>query len=131
MKYIKRDIEGILIVNKQETIIKSSLLKHINRLCMKSGSTYNGRIASLKYVMNRKGLVPLYVNNQELYIFSKNIREWDVVLVNYHRILSYRKYCYNQVLVVFDDLTEIRLDVTFNRFRIQYDIAQFIISVFL
>lgn len=123
MKYIRRNIDGIVLVNQSEKTIRSSLFHYLNVKCMNRGSTYQGRISSTKYKTNRKGLVPLYVNRNEIYLLSRNIRQWDVVLVNYCRVLSIRKVKTYGVLVVFDDLSELLLDVSYNRFKTQYDIA--------
>lgn len=130
MKYIKKNIEGISIIDDLICEKNTSLRSYLDIECLKNGSTYLGRIASAKFLHKRKGLVPLYVNRDCLFIFSKNIREWDVVLVNYHRILSFLESDDNQLLIVFDDLTTLLLNISFNRFKKQYSIAQSFDSVF-
>ena len=129
MRYIKKCMEGILLTDSTETVVQSSLRKYLDTECLKYGSSYDGRISSVKFLSERKGLVPLYVNPEVLLLFTSNIRNWDIVLVNYHRTLSIREYENNQVLVVFEDLKELVLNVSFKRFKKQYDIAQSLITV--
>jgi len=124
MKYIEKCSEGIVVLNDAETVLNFSLKRYLNEECLKYGSTYEGRVHAAKYLNKTKGLVPLYVNPKVVWIFTKNIREWDVELINYCRILSLREMEYKQVLVIFDDFTECILNVSFNRFNIQYKLAK-------
>jgi len=117
-------MEGILIVDSDETVQESSLRKYLNTECLKKGSSYDGRISSAKYLSKRKGLVPLYINPEICLIYTRNIRDWDIVLVNYCRILSIRDCGKKKVLIIFDDMTKLLINVSFNRFIKQYNIAK-------
>lgn len=129
MKYIKRNICGIEIHDEDIRIHESGLKNCLNQLCLLSGSTYDGRIASIKHITNRKGLVPLYVNSDIIFVSTKNIREYDAVFINYLRILSFRALDNNNIQVVFDDLEELKITTSYNRFFRQCRLVESILGV--
>ena len=128
LKYIRRSSKGITIKGIEEQTIQISLKKYFNLICLQNGSSYQGRIESMKHMQNTKGLVPLFVNKDLVLLFTKNIREYDVILVNYYRIISvsqYEKY----TKIIFDDFEELLLYVSYNKFLKQFRMAKKTISL--
>ena len=130
MKYVSKDIYGIKIVGEKEVIENQSMLMFLDKLCLDNGSTYKGRIASAKHLLRTKGLVPLFVKNDLILIPTKNIREHDIFYINYYKILKVVKQSEKMVKVVFDDLDELILNVSFSKFNRQYQYAQTLLNRF-
>ncbi len=131
MKYVKRATQGIQVKDYLSEIENSSLKYFLNRLCLMNGSTYDGRIQSSKFLLHTKGLVPFYVSNEIVFFSSKNIREFDVVFINTIRVLKIVSVAHGQVKIVFDDLDELLLNVSFNKLNRQYMLSKEILKLLL
>ena len=119
MKYIKRCMTGVEVIDQENSVVEKSLKGYLNTLCLENGSTYQGRIDSMKYINDTRGLVPLFVSSDIVLLYTKNIREYDVILVNCAWILSLIEVDKSQTKVVFDDMDEIVLDVSINKLKRQ------------
>jgi competence transcription factor ComK len=131
LKYVKRATQGIQVKDYLSEIENSSLKYFLNRLCLMNGSTYDGRIQSSKFLLHTKGLVPFYVSNEIVFFSSKNIREFDVVFINTIRVLKIVSVAHGQVKIVFDDLDELLLNVSFNKLNRQYMLSKEILKLLL
>jgi competence transcription factor ComK len=131
LKYVKRATQGIQVKDYLSEIENSSLKYFLNRLCLMNGSTYDGRIQSSKFLLHTKGLVPFYVSNEIVFFSSKNIREFDVVFINTIRVLKIVSVANGQVKIVFDDLDELLLNVSFNKLNRQYMLSKEILKLLL
>lgn len=130
MKYAKRSSYGIFVLEKQiGTNIQKGLIEYVNSLCLKSLSTYDGRIKSVKKVLSISSLIPVFVNDENLLFPTESIRNYDCVFINYCRVLSIKKRG-EEALVTFQDLSEIVVDVSFNRIKKQIEKCE-IISQYL
>jgi competence transcription factor ComK len=131
LKYVKRATQGIQVKDYLSEIENSSLKYFLNRLCLMNGSTYDGRIQSSKFLLHTKGLVPFYVSNEIVFFSSKNIREFDVVFINTIRVLKIVSVAHGQVKIIFDDLDELLLNVSFNKLNRQYMLSKEILKLLL
>lgn len=104
-------------------MVMSGLLSYLNGLCLKHGSTFQGRMESIKYLSKRNRLVPLFVSPTVVLLFTKGIRHQDTVLINYIEILSYQEVGKDQTKIIFKDLVEVVMDVSMKKFHVQYELA--------
>lgn len=130
MKYIMKDMYGVMVVDKEMSIIKTSIRRYIDVLCMRYGSTYIGRVSSMKYILKAKGTVPFYVNSNILLIPTKNIREMDVIFINYFQVLQVSAISKYQIKIIFIDFTEFIINVSMTKFHKRYLYAQQIMKHF-
>ena len=128
MKYVKRTTQGIQTKDYVSEVENSSLKSFLNRLCLMNGSTYDGRIESSKFLLHTEGLVPFYVSNEMVFFSSKNIREFDVIFINTIRVLKVVSVTNGKVKIVFDDLDELLLNVSFNKLYRQYMLSKEILK---
>lgn len=84
MNYIKRDEQGITI--NGTTQIATGIRAYINQLCLHHGSTLEGRIASARYLLKRRLLVPIFVHQSICLIATTSIRDPNVIYLNIHQI---------------------------------------------
>lgn len=121
MKYLQRNSRGILIDGTYE--VDSSIRKYLNSLCLKYGSTYEGRIQATKDYLNRYKEVPLFINKDVVLIHVGSIRYYETTLINATKILSITQKK-EVVKIVFDDCSEITLKVSFKRIVLQYKLSK-------
>ena len=115
MNYIRRDIKGILINDDLgNTIIESTLIKHINGLCIANLSTYLGRRDSISKFLGGKTNIPIYVDRNICLYPTKSVRCYDTVFVNFNEVLSVKKVEKGYTKFIFTNLDEIIIEVSFN-----------------
>lgn len=116
MNYIKRHLEGIEI-NKDsgDVILNISLKKHINELCLKNMSTYDGRREALSLFLNENNNIPIYVDRNMFLYPTKSIRVYDTVFINFYEVLSIKKVDNRHTKFIFTNLYEKTLEISFNK----------------
>lgn len=129
MKYITRDLLGTKIQDCEKQILTKGLIQSINELCIKNLSTYQGRKEASKKILKRNCNLPIYVDRKTILFPTKSIREYDVVFVNYIRVISITKYKQMFTKIIFDDLTELVVLVTVNKIKEQMKRIEIILNI--
>lgn len=116
MYYIKRYNDGILVKGEfHELLIKTGIKSYLNNLCMDGLSTFDGRRKAITKLIMQKNNVPIYVSNKIFVYPTKSLREYDMLFINYHEVLSYKKIAKNKTLFVFNNLEELVVEVSINK----------------
>lgn len=108
MKYIKRHMHGIIIDGLVHN--NMGLLQKINDLCLKDGSTYNGRLMYSKTILkNHKN--PIFVNDDMVLVPTHSIRRYECIYVN---LFTIKKILNNQgsIKIIFTDNSAIDVDIS-------------------
>lgn len=80
--------------------------------------------------MNTKGLVPIFVSKDMILLPSKNIRAQDGMYVNFNRIIQYVKHSSISVKVIFEDLSNVNINTSYEKFHKQYQYAKELLKKF-
>ncbi len=118
MNYIKRNNEGI---ERDGITMKKSLISYLNKLCLQSGSSLQGRLDFGKYLLNTTK-IPIYINKDIILFPTESIRRYNSVLINYKNIISYNEID-DFIRVVFKDLREIYVNISMYSFEKQVEKA--------
>lgn len=86
MNFITRHEQGIMKDNQVQ--LSKGLRQYVNSLCLKHGSSLDGRIASSRYLLKRRSLVPIYVNSDICLIPTSSLRDQHMIYLNTHQIAS-------------------------------------------
>ena len=121
MNYIKRNQFGILKDNIQ---LETSLISHINDLCINGLSTLKGRTEAAKRLLRIARLVPIMVDENKMLIQTKSLREYDCVLINYYNLLSVVRIDNITTKVIFRDLSEIIINTSFKKIKGQVSLCE-------
>lgn len=87
MNYITRNKEGI-IIDGPHHCVQVGIRHYVDQLCLTHGSSLDGRIASARYLLQRKSLLPIVVNKDICLIPNTSFRQMNLVLLNYYQIAS-------------------------------------------
>lgn len=120
MKYVKRSSEGIMVLDRKAHFYTRGIRQFINDLCIKNLSTFEGREKAASSVLSIKSNLPIYVNEEMLLFPTKSIRNFDCIYVNYHKVLTVKKKSEGLSKVIFDDLSELVVDVNLTKLKRQY-----------
>lgn len=125
MNYMRRNSYGLLI---DEVAHDLSIKKYLNEICLANLCTYDGRILAAKLILKRSRIVPLFINSTMCLIFTKSIREYDCILLNFHNILSVHKLQNGAVKVCFSDLIELEIKCSYNHLRNQMNLCNILLG---
>ncbi len=121
VNYIRRNEDGIEVNSELGSIfVNSSLKKHINNLCLKNLSTYDGRRDSTSKFLRENNNIPIYVDEEIILYPTKSIRCYDTVFVNFKEVLSVKKVGNGYTNFIFTNLSEIKLEVSINKIKKQH-----------
>ena len=127
MHYLKRTNFGIHVsFSDEDVFIKNSLKNYINDLCLKNLSTYDGRRESVVSLLKEKCNIPIYINNSTFLYPTKSLREYDMLFLNYYEILSFRKVDSRKTLFIFNNLSEMIVNISINKVIKQHKRIEFI-----
>jgi hypothetical protein len=127
INYITRDAHGITINGNQFVAI--GIRQYINTLCLKHGSTMNGRIASARYLLKRHALVPIFVKEDLCLVSTTSLRDPDVVYLNSHQIAFVKGHLDGSIIHFFDGSTRI-IPVTKNVIQKQQSLANQLLALY-
>lgn len=89
--------------------------KYINKLCLKSLTTYEAYIKGVKSSLNIKTNIPVYINKKIILFPICNIRNYDCIWINYTNI----KAAYNdenKTVIIFKNGERIKINVKTRKF---------------
>jgi competence transcription factor ComK len=101
MNFITRHAEGVIMNNNQNNIQQIGILAYINQLCLLSCSTLEGRIQAAKKILNKKRMVPIYLNHEILFFQTKAIRDYNTIFINYFNVGSTQQLSTKKTLITF------------------------------
>lgn len=127
MKYITRDIQGVLIVSNEQKVLQRGLRQYLNDLCLQEFSTFEGRIKSVQQRFQLYTNIPVYINAMCLLVPTKSIRETDVVYFNYHRTIGIQKVEEN-CRILFDDDSTLLISTSYLKIRKQIQKAELLLA---
>ena len=85
--YIKRNAFGSEVKYIDDSVVLSKVpLSVINMLCVQFGSTYQGRIESVRASYGINKMIPVYVNEDILLFPNGPVRDYETIWINYHQI---------------------------------------------
>ena len=129
MKYIRRTSQGILVLDKKEKYLTKGLKQFINEECIRNLSTFEGREQAAKVILKHQSNLPIYVNEDTIVFPTKSIRNYDCIYVNYHEVLSLTETIRGNTKIIFNDLTEIKVDSSLQKIKKQLFRAQTILAI--
>lgn len=119
MKYIKRSSEGTMISKSSKEFVKKGLKQSINEWCIKNLSTFEGREKAAGILLNRKSVLPIYVN-KDIFLFpTESLRNYSCIYINYNELLSFTELSTTETRIIFYDLTEIVVPISYQKIKMQ------------
>lgn len=128
MKYLKRSVEGTMLSYKNKEFQKKGLKQSINDLCIRNLSTFEGREKASGILLNRKSILPIYVNKDVFLFPTESIRNYNCIYINYNELLSIKRFSNGGTKIIFYDLTEITVDISYERIKNQVHRVQRILE---
>lgn len=126
MNYITRSEKGIIVSSKNDTYYPVGLIQYLNNKCINELSTYKGRIDSVRKLFGFIATPPLLINKENILFFTKSIRNYDCLLINYCSVLSYRKDNDYSTKIVFANFEEIIVQTKYSQIKKQYQKAEIV-----
>lgn len=87
----------------------------IKKLCIGNLFSYEGYIKAINKIFSKKHNIPVYINDKNIFIPIKRIRDYDNIWINYATILTYRSDN-EKVIVIFKDFDELMIDLNYRLF---------------
>ena len=129
MKYIKRSSEGTMISGSSKEYVTKGLRQSINDMCISNLSTFEGRERAAGVILNRKSVLPIYVNKDVFLFPTESIRNYECIYINYNELLSFKGISNNETMIVFYDLSEVHIHISFEKIRKQISRVQTILEL--
>jgi|LGOV01.1.fsa_nt_gb competence protein ComK len=129
MKYLKRESQGILIMEEKEVYLKQGLKQYINKMCINNLSTYEGRREASKAILQRKSILPIYVNPQIFLYPTISVRNYQCTFINYYEVLSIIRMTEKRTKIVFNDLSDLNLDISHEKINNQHQRIENILNL--
>lgn len=74
---------GVRIVTTEGHFELHKGLRYVlHAMCLATGSTYEGRIQAAQKVLSKERLVPLFIDSQNVLIFTHSIRRFECCAIN-------------------------------------------------
>ncbi len=87
--YIKQgNRETIIYTPNKEIILQESIYKLLDKWCLESLTTYEGRIEAIKKIYHIKKLVPIYINKDLMLFPVDNRKAIENIYINVTKILE-------------------------------------------
>lgn len=93
-----------------------SLITIVKALCERELFSYESRIKLTKKHLSIKSKIPIYINEQILLMPSHSPKNYNNRWINYYEVFSFEKY-FNKTLVLFNNLKEMELNISYNVFN--------------
>ncbi len=129
MNYLKRGNNGVVL--KTETGIKminGGIKKYLNDLCLINLATFDGRKKAISKLLKAKKNLPIYINQQVFVYPTKALREYDVVFINYHHVLSWKEITPTHTKIIFNNLEELIVEISSKRVKKQHQRIAYILE---
>lgn len=119
MNYVTRSMDGTVVSGNELFTYKQGIKSYINSLCLKNLSTFEGREKASAYVLNHKSNLPLYINENIVLFPTESLRNYECVYINYLEILSVQERDYGLTKFIFNDLSELNVNITHSKMKKQ------------
>lgn len=108
--YLKQgNRETIIYTIKEKIVIRDPIEKVINKWCLDSLTTYQGRLDAIKQKYRLKKLVPIYIDKELMLFPIDNKQKLDNVYINSLNVLEIDKLA-NQTKIVFKNKEYLIID---------------------
>ena len=107
-------------MEEKETYLKQGLKQHINKMCINNLSTYEGRREASRAILQRKSILPIYVNPHIFLYPTISVRNFYCTFINYFEVLSIIRMGEKRTKIVFHDLSDINLDINYKKINNQH-----------
>ena len=122
MHYITRSMVGITVGKQDEAIeLPIGLRAYLEKLFITALTTMDGRMHALKKQFNLKYHIPLYINHKRAFYLTHPLRDLNTVCINYYQVLSIIKDSNGKGIVVFKDLSRLKINVDFARLKQKHE----------
>jgi hypothetical protein len=71
-----------IVTTKGQYEVSKGMRFVLQAMCLASGSSYDGRIQAAKKVLSKERLVPLFIDSQNVLIFTHSIRCFECCAIN-------------------------------------------------
>lgn len=127
--YAKNNLTEIVCKKKVQKALKSPL-SVVKGLCKRELFSYESRVNYTKQQLNIKSKIPVYINDKVLLMPTNSPKRYDTYWLNYYEVFTYEKH-FNKTLVLFHNLEEIVVDVSYNSFKIMIGKGKLVADYFL
>lgn len=119
IEYIINNVKGCLIY-QSESIKQSNKtnISIIKELCMEAFFSYEGYLKAVQKKYGKSYLIPLYVNEQEIFIPIKRTRDYDNIWFNYAALTEVNIFD-NEIELVFQSKRKLKVNISLNSLKRQ------------
>lgn len=128
-------LEYISVLNQKATLhlrsgkylLKDSLHRYLNKLCLSYGSSLDGVIKSFNYYVRAIQKTPLVISidHKLLLFYLVSLNSNNNIVLNYYEIKEYYRYGLYQTKIVFNSSNDLIVDYDIRSIRHQYKRIQF------
>lgn len=130
MLYIYNENNLAIIVCKERVQkAESTAFSIVKGLCKRELFSYESRSMLTKNKLNIKTKIPIYINENVLLMPTNSPKRYDTHWINYYEVFSFEKY-FNGTIILFYNLNEKLLDVSYKSFKIMMEKASIINKYF-
>ncbi len=119
-----KNIQFIKNTNNLTEIMRKKGVRYANKavitviklLCEIQLFSYESRIRFTKKYLSIKSKVPIFINNDNLFIPTQSPKNYENIWINYFEIFGYRSFnC--KTVIIFKDLKELIIPITYRSFK--------------
>ena len=100
---LKKGRQTIMYDVNKYRVINKNIKKIMNDNCIIHGSTLDGRIVSAQKILNKKYKVPIYVDENLIFLRIGSFRSDDCLLIVANKIIDYEKTPYDLKIICVDN----------------------------
>ena len=129
MYYLKRHINGVMLKSEEkEEILQIGMKQYINNLCLDYLATFDGRRKAISRLLRQNNNIPIYINDEVFVYPTKSLREYDMVFINYHSVLSYKRIASKKTKIIFENFDELIINISIKKVIKQHERIKYIIQ---
>lgn len=124
IKYIINNAYGSTIYQYDKTTQSSANnLSIIKKLCLKHLFTYDGYLKAVQKTFNKFHQLPVYLNDNMIFIPIKRVRDYDNIWINYAQVISSQKQN-NKTLIIFKNYSQLEIDLKYRQWSDRIVLAE-------
>lgn len=101
---------------------EKNALSVVKALCERELFSFESRTTLTKRYCNIKSKIPIYINKELLLMPTHSPKRHDTIWINYFMVFSFQKF-FGKTLVLFRNLEELELDITYSNFSLMMNKA--------
>lgn len=117
IKYIINTPYGskVFKINNDTYESKINNLSIIKKICIENLFTYEGYTKSVSKIFNIRHNIPVYLNDNQMFIPTKRVRDYENIWINYASILTFKSYDSN-IEIIFKDYDKLKINLKYRLF---------------